>query len=67
MCLYCKTLAELRRHDLEKFEHTIARYKSWFKEDDMLLRRCLVALEWKGNEDLVNDILKQIGGDENVA
>ena len=66
MCLYCKTLQELRRSDLERFERTIAKYKQWYKEDDMLLRRCLVALSWKENQELVDDIFKQIdeGGDK---
>lgn len=58
MCKYCKTLADLRRSDLFHYEHSMARMKSQFREDDMLLRRCLVALSWKDNEELVNDILK---------
>ena len=64
MCRYCSTLAELRKQDLFLYEKAVERFKRQFKQDDMLLRRCLIALSWKENEDLVNDILKVIGGDE---
>ncbi len=64
MCRYCSTLAELRKQDLFLYEKAVEKFKRQFKQDDMLLRRSLIALSWKENEDLVNDILKVIGGDE---
>lgn len=64
MCKYCKTLADLRRSDLAHYEYTLNSIKEQFREDDMLLRRCLIALSWKENQVLVDDILKVIeGGD----
>ena len=64
MCRYCSTLAELRKQDLFLYEKAVEKFKRQFKQDDMLLRRSLIALSWKENEDLVNDILKVIGGNE---
>lgn len=65
MCLYCSHLKDLRREDLRHYDDCKRRYSRWFKEDLMLLRECLIALDWSKNQDLVNRIFKQLYvGDE---
>lgn len=60
MCRLCSNLKDLIREERNHFDRLKKRYHRWYREDVMLFRECLIALDWKKYPDLCDRLAKQI-------